>query len=235
MYDPGLGALAGSAEGPFPIGAGWSAAHPVLEICVHSDDHPVSPGRPSPDRIRRQVVGMAADTQRGGPGAGPGPGGPGRYPGVSADHAATDLYLALLQDRLPVYVQTMKDLRGRAGEGCVPGNLLPVAAATLDFYCGILGAKVGVIADSGQLVRLRELMKTRGLGPAAGHRALAGYLRDEQQGGRLTADVTAESIASLLIGGCLSYAFNQLLMGEDDLPPREAYLTGLVQALRLRD
>jgi hypothetical protein len=176
---------------------------------------------------------MAADAQRGGRGADPGPARPVQYPGAGGDHAATDLYLALLQDRLPVYVQTLKDLRGRAGQGCVPGNLLPVAAATLDFYCGILGAKVGVIADSGQLVRLRDLMKARGLGPAAGHHVLADYLREEQQGGRLTADAAAESIASLLIGGCLSYAFSQLLMGEDDLPPRQAYITGLVQALRL--
>ena len=179
---------------------------------------------------------MATDAQRGGHDAGPGaprPGRGGRYPGGSGGQAATDLYLALLQDRLPVYVQTMKDLRGRAGQGCLRGNLREVAAATLDFYCGMLGAKVSAIADPEQLVRLRDLMKRRGLGPAAAHRVLAEYLRDEQLGGRMAAEVAPDSAASLLIGGCLSYAFNRLLMGEDDLPPREAYVTGLVQGLRL--
>src|SRR3984957_3560641 len=109
----------------------------------------------------------------------------------TCSQAAMDLYLALLQDRLPVYVQTMKDLRGRAGQGGLRGNLRTVAAATLDFYCGMLGAKVSAMADPEQLVRLRDLMKRRGLGPAAAHRVLADYLRDEQRGGRMPADVAA--------------------------------------------
>jgi hypothetical protein len=208
-----------------------------MEICVHSEEQSAASVCPSPGRIRREVVDMATDAQRGGhdvaPG-GPGPARGGRYPGSPGDHAATDLYLALLQDRLPVYVQTMKDLRGRAGQGRVHDNLLPVAAATLDFYCGMLGAKVSVMADSDQLMRLRDLMKTRGLGPSVAQRVLVDYLRDEQQGGRVTADVAAESVASLLIGACLSYAFNQLLMGSEGLPPRDAYVTGLVEAVRLR-
>jgi hypothetical protein len=207
-----------------------------MEISVHYDEQPAFPVRPDPDRIRRQVVAMATDVQRGGHDAGlggPGPARGGRYPAGHGGQAATDLYLALLQDRLPVYVQTMKDLRGRAGQGCVRGNLRTVAAATLDFYCGMLGAKVSAMADPEQLVRLRDLMKRRGLGPAVAHRVLADYLRDEQRGGRMPAGVAADSAASLLIGGCLSYAFNRLLMGEDDLPPRDAYVTGLVQALQL--
>jgi hypothetical protein len=207
-----------------------------MEISVHSDEQSASPVRPSPDLIRRQVVDMATDAQRSGHEVGPGGPGPargGRYPGSNGGHAATDLYLALLQDRLPVYVQAMKDLRGRAGHGCVRENLRPVAVATLDFYRGMLSAKVSVIADPEQLMRLRDLMKTHGLGPAAAHIVVADYLRDEQRGGRMTTDVSADSAAGLLIGGCLSYAFSGLLMGEDDLPPRDAYVTGLVQAVRL--
>jgi AefR-like transcriptional repressor, C-terminal domain len=208
-----------------------------MEIFVHSGDQSASQVRPSPDLVRRQVVDMATDAQRGdgdgGTAADPALGRGRRIPGHEGGHAATDLYLALLQDRLPVYAQTMKDLRGRAGQAGVPDNLLPVAAATLDFYCGMLGAKVSVIADPEQLVRLRDLMKARGLGPAVAQRVLADYLRDEQQGGRMTADVAAESAASLLIGGCLSYAFDRLLMGEEGLPPRDAYVAGLVRGLRL--
>jgi hypothetical protein len=192
----------------------------MMELSVRSDEQAAARVRPSPDQVRRQVVDMAADAQRG-------------FPAGPPAHAATDLYLALLQDRLPVYVQTMMDLRARAGQGCVRDNLLPVATGTLDFYAGLLGAKVSAMADPEQLVRIRQAMKARGLGPAAARRAVAGYLRDEQRRGRMDAGISADAVASLLLGGCLSYAFSGLLMGEDDLPPRDDYAAGLVQGLRL--
>ncbi len=108
--------------------------------------------------MRRQVVEMAADTLRPSAGRSPERTRPGDH-----GHADTDLYLALLQDQLPVYVRAMMDLRAGIGQGSVRDSLLPVARATFDFYCQVLGAKVKIIADPDQLVRLRERMRGRGL------------------------------------------------------------------------
>ena len=107
-----------------------------MEISVHPDERRASVARASPpDYVRRQVVEMAADTLRAVPAGSPeasGPASGSRY--GEHGHAATDLYLALLQDQLPVYVRTMMDLRARVGQGSVRESLLPVARATFD--CG---------------------------------------------------------------------------------------------------
>lgn len=171
---------------------------------------------------------MAADTLRPPAGRGPERTRPGDH-----GHADTDLYLALLQDQLPVYVRAMMDLRAGIGQGSVRDSLLPVARATFDFYCQVLGAKVKVIADPDQLVRLRERMRRRGLGPDAARELLAVYLREEQERGRVSAAVSADAVASALIGACLHYAFVSVMMGDAGLPSRETFTADLVQALRL--
>lgn len=188
----------------------------------------------APDHIRHQVVELATEAQRSARisgsdrhGAGPARG------GDRGGHAATDLYLALLQDKLPVYVRSMVDLRRGIGQGSVRDSLLPVARATFDFYASILGAKVRVIADPDQIVLLRDTMRERGLGPAAARDILAAHLCEEQELGRVDADVSPDATASLLIGACVNYAFTALLMGEADLPPREIFIASLVGALRL--
>lgn len=189
---------------------------------------------PAPDQVRREVVEMATEAQRSARIIGAGAASLASM--RSADrsgHAATDLYLALLQDKLPVYVRTMVDLRRGVGQGSVRDSLLPVARATFDFYASILGAKVAVIADPDQIVLLRDTMRERGLGPAAAHDILAAHLREEQQLGRVAAEVSPEATASLLIGACLNHAFTALLMGDADLPPRETFTASIVEALRL--
>jgi hypothetical protein len=205
---------------------------------VHADERRVpQPGPGAVDLVRRQVLEIAADTLRGAPepdATGPAALGiPARFPGDQGGHAATDLYLALLQDQLPVYVRAMMDLRARAGQGTVREGLLPVARATFDFYCGVLEAKVKVLADPDQLVRLREHMRSRGLGPDAAHDLLTAHLLEEQERGRLAPDASPSGIASLLLGACLHYAFISLMMGGADLPPRDAFTADLVQNLRL--
>jgi hypothetical protein len=144
-----------------------------------------------------------------------------------------DLYLALLQDRLPIYVRTIVDLGPRAGLGSIQDNLFAVTRATIDFYCEILSAKAAVCARPAQLVRLRQQLRARDLGPAIAYQKVAAYLRKEQELGRLPADVTPVACAHLLLGACVSYAFTDLLMGGDDQPPRDEYARDIVRGLRL--
>jgi hypothetical protein len=205
---------------------------------MYSDEQ--RPGIPSPSArardIRRHVVEAAADMLRGTEDAGSSYAEPAhdvRFSADAADRAAMDLYLALLQDRLPVFVRTMADLVTCTGRGSVEDNLFPVGRATIDFYCEILGAKVAVFTRPAQLVRLREVMRARHLGPATAEDKVACYLRDEQARGRVAADVDALASARLLLGACVSYAFTTMLMGPDDMPPREVYTAGIIRGLRL--
>jgi AefR-like transcriptional repressor, C-terminal domain len=205
---------------------------------MYSDEQ--RPGIPSPSArtrdIRRHVVEAAVDMQRAGNDAGTSyvePAHDVRFSAEAADHAAMDLYLALLQDRLPVYVRTMADLVTCTGYGSVEANLLPVGRAAVDFYCEILSAKVAVFTRPAQLVRLREVMRARHLGPATAEDKVADYLRDEQERGRVAADVDALACARLLLGACVSYAFTMMLMGQDDMPARDEFIAGITRGLRL--
>jgi AefR-like transcriptional repressor, C-terminal domain len=213
----------------------------IREGIVYSDEQvpQISAPEARVGHIRRQVVEAAGDIMRGNRDASTGTSyvesvHDGRFPAEPADHAAMDLYLALLQDRLPVYVHTLADLVTCCGQGSVEDNLLPAATATIDFYREILGAKVSVFTRPTQLVRLREVMRARQLGPSAAEDRVARYLEEEQELGRVAPDVAALAAARLLLGACVSYAFTTMLMGEDHMPPRDAYIADAIRALRLR-
>lgn len=151
----------------------------------------------------------------------------------TGDRAELDLYLALLQDRLPVYVGTLADLFADVGVGSVRERLVMAARATIDFYCGILAAKVSVFARPSQLVRLRQVMRAREMGPQRSEETIATYLREEQKLGRVSADAEPLASARLLIGGGLNYAFVRMLKGEVYMPPTEDYAADIVRGLRL--
>ena len=153
--------------------------------------------------------------------------------GATGGHAAADFYLAMLQDRLPVYVHALSAATARAGDGSVDENLSAAARAMIDFYAGILPVKVSVLAVPAQLIELRHAMKARGLGPYRAEDAVAGYLREEQQLGQIAADADPQASARLLLGACLSYSFSAMLLGDDSVPPPGEYAIGLVRGLRL--
>ena len=177
-----------------------------------SSSVPASPA----DGVRRRVVEAVSDSMRS---------------VQNTEHGELHLYLSLLQDRLPIYVGTVADLVSHAGEASVRKNLEMVAEATISFYSEVLAAKVAVLASPAQLVRLRQVMRPRQLGPDQAEHAVAAYLRQERELGRLSAEVDPVGAARLLIGACLNYAFSRLLLGDDALPPRHEYATVLVRGL----
>ena len=200
---------------------------------MNSDD----PAGPSAARgghgeaVRRRIVDAAAEILHGPPYNGQ----PVHGVAMPADPAdrngAVTVYLALLQDRLPVYARTMKGLAGRAGQGEVRDTLAAAARATIDFYGNVLASKVSVLGDPDQLMRLRRVLRARDLGPQAAHGAVAEYLEKERRLGRVPADADCDAAARLLVGACLHYAFTNMLLGE--VPERERYIAGMVGGLRL--
>ncbi|MCO5988739.1 TetR/AcrR family transcriptional regulator C-terminal domain-containing protein [Actinoallomurus spadix] len=169
------------------------------------------------DAVRHQVLGAAADILRPAP------------PG--SDPSAVTLYLALLQDRLPVFARVMKELGERVGRGEVAGNLFAAAQATIAFYREILAAKVSILASSDQIVRLRQVFQSHDLGPQAAYAEVAGYLEGERGLGRIAADVDCVAAARLLIGACFNHAFMKMLLG--DGPEDDAFVEQMIGGLRL--
>jgi hypothetical protein len=192
----------------------------------------------TPARARHRVAEAAADMVSGADHDGSGRSlasavNDARLGGVPAGHAAADFYLAMLQDRLPVYVHSLSTATGRAGYGSVEENLSLIARATIDFYAAILPVKVSVLAVPAQLIELRHAMKARGLGPDRAEDAVTGYLLDEQHLGRVAADADPRASARLLLGACVSYSFSAMLLGDDCVAPAAEYVSSIVRGLRL--
>ncbi len=148
-------------------------------------------------------------------------------------HAAADFYLAMLQDRLPVYVHSLSTATARTGEGRVEENLSLIARATIDFYAAILPVKVSVLAVPAELIELRHAMKARGLGPDRAEDGVTGYLQEEQRLGQVPADADPRACARLLLGACVSYSFSAILLGDDRVMPAGEYVPSIVRGLRL--
>ncbi|WP_176993581.1 hypothetical protein [Nonomuraea jiangxiensis] len=149
-------------------------------------------------------------------------------PGGSVDH-----FLALLQDRLPLWLSILHDLSHRVGKGRVADNLLPVARAGIDYYLEVQGAALPAFTSPHVTVRFREAIRDTGLGPPAETAPLAAYLAAEQRLGRIAAGVDPEASARLLIAGCFHRAYIEMFVGADAGPSRDASAREIVRELRL--
>ncbi|GAB2950558.1 TetR/AcrR family transcriptional regulator C-terminal domain-containing protein [Nonomuraea fastidiosa] len=146
---------------------------------------------------------------------------------------SVDYFLALLQDRLPLWLSILHNLTHRAGKGSVSDNLHPVARAGIDYYIDVQGAALPAFTSPDVTVRFRRAIKEAGLGPRTEIAPLAGYLADEQRLGRVRADADPEASARLMVAGCFHRAFIEMFVGCDDAPSRDASAREIVRELRL--
>lgn len=171
---------------------------------------------------RRRVLEMAVFMkQDGGDGAArPGEGaahpvGGAAYPQLrgATPAQAVEMFLALLQDRLPVWLRTLDTLMHLAGKGRVNDNLLPVARAGIAYYAEVQAAAMPAFISPSITVRFREALRETELGPASEIAPLAEYLAVERGLGRVSPDVTPEASARLLLAGCFRHAYYEMFMG----------------------
>lgn len=148
--------------------------------------------------------------------------------GGSVDH-----FLALLQDRLPLWLSILHDLSYRIGKGCVADNLLPIARAGINYYIEVQSAALPAFTSPQVTVRFREAVRDTGLGPGTEVAPLAAYLAAEQDLGRIGPEVDPEASARLLIAGCFHRAYLEMFVGADAGPTLEASAREIVRELRL--
>ncbi|MFC4062114.1 hypothetical protein ACFOWE_27750 [Planomonospora corallina] len=153
--------------------------------------------------------------------------------GPAASGPAVDLFLALLQDRLPVWLKILDDLMHLVGKGTVADNLLPIARAGIDYYAEVQSAALPAFTSPAVTVRFREAVKDSLLGPTPEVGPLAGYLAAEQSRGRVAARVDPSASARLLLAGCFRHAYYELLVGAGSVPSRDDSAEEIIRELRL--
>ncbi|MEU0570110.1 hypothetical protein ABZ297_32660 [Nonomuraea sp. NPDC005983] len=142
-------------------------------------------------------------------------------------------YIALLQDRLPLWLSILHGLSDHAGKGRVCANLLPVTQAGIDYYLEVQSAALPAFTSPDVTVRFRQAVRDSGLGPTAEVTPLAAYLEAERRLGRIAPDVDPEASARLLLAGCFHHAYIELFVGAGAGPTREAGAAQIVRELRL--
>lgn len=69
---------------------------------------------------------------------------------------SVDQFLALLQDRLPLWLSILHDLSHRSGKGSVSDNLFPVALAGIDYYIDVQSAALPAFTSPNVTVRFLQ-------------------------------------------------------------------------------
>ncbi|WP_187414160.1 hypothetical protein [Nonomuraea sp. PA05] len=146
---------------------------------------------------------------------------------------SVDYFLALLQDRLPLWLSILHDLSHRIGKGSVSDNLLPIARAGIEYYIDVQSAALPAFISPNVTVRFRQAVRETGLGPRAETAPLAAYLAAEQRLGRVRPEVDPEASARLMVAGCFHRAYIEMFMGADAGPAREVSAREIVRELRL--
>jgi AcrR family transcriptional regulator len=126
-----------------------------------------------------------------------------------------DLFLSVLDERLPSFLALVEELPARVGRGTVRGTLEEAASTALAFYGEIVPMAASIFSEPGLLARHREGVHKRGAGPRMVNEALAAYLDAEKRLGRVREDADPEAAAAMLLGACYQRAFFRSFLGED--------------------
>ncbi|WP_214410942.1 hypothetical protein [Sphaerisporangium fuscum] len=195
---------------------------------------PYSDPHDSAQETRRRVLEMAVLMRHGaGDLSRPGDGAANPQFRGATPAQAIEMFFAILQDRLPVWLRVLEALLHRAGKGRVNDNLVPVVRSGIDYYAEVLAAALPAFISPSITVRFREAMRALQFSPNAEVAPLARYLEAERDLGRVAPDVTPEASARLLLAGCFRHAYYELFIGPSGVPSRDEGASEIVREMRL--
>jgi AcrR family transcriptional regulator len=130
----------------------------------------------------------------------------------------TDLFLAVLKERLPSLGSTLSALSaaidadtsspaGPATRESLASRLAATARGAIAFYEASFPISASVFSEPELLAAHHAAVTRQGAGPQYPLAALARYLRLEQERGRIRPGADCDAAASLLLGSCFQYAF----------------------------
>lgn len=126
----------------------------------------------------------------------------------------TELFLAVLGERMPGLVELLTRLPDQVGQGAVAQRLEEVASQALRFYERGFPMLASLFAEPALLARHRQALAAVGAGPHLTNELLAAYLRAERELGRIDPSVDPEAGAAMLLGACFQRAFFGAFAGE---------------------
>ncbi|MGC5014331.1 TetR/AcrR family transcriptional regulator [Streptosporangium sp. DT93] len=130
-----------------------------------------------------------------------------------------ELFVLVLQERLPPFGPLMAELEGGGPDGRdVEETLVEVARHAVAFYGSSFPIAASLFSDPALLRRHGEEMTRLDSGPHRPLDALTAYLREQRAAGRLRSDADPAAAAALLLGACFQRAFLHSFAG--DRPPQ---------------
>ncbi|MFD9715543.1 TetR/AcrR family transcriptional regulator [Streptomyces sp. NPDC059076] len=143
-----------------------------------------------------------------------------------------ELFIAVLDERLPKLGPLLSDLTASPGTGSIEGNLVEVARQAARFYAQTVPIAASLYADPRLKARHEAALRALGTGPHKPIHGLDRYLRAEQEVGRIAADADTYAAASLLLGACAHRAFAyDSAEGGVAAPPLDAFAADLARTL----
>jgi AcrR family transcriptional regulator len=143
-----------------------------------------------------------------------------------------EIFLGVLQERSPGFAPLQAALTATPGSATVEANLIAIATAAMAFYHENFPLLGSIFGEPRVFDAHRNRLIEKGAGPHKVNQAVAGYLRAEQQSGRIRADADATAAADLLVGSCFQHAFLCHFQGKPvDRRAAQRYVDLLLPAL----
>lgn len=118
-----------------------------------------------------------------------------------------ELLLAVMAERISgQFLQLIRELPARAGEGTVETTIEELATAALAFFSHTMPLNVALAADPHLNARHNQRLRELGTGPDVALHSVVAYIEAEQRLGRIRPDVSPAASATLLLGVCFNYA-----------------------------
>lgn len=118
-----------------------------------------------------------------------------------------DLFIALIQEHLPPYIEPLKRLGGLVGQRTVRENLAEVFDGALTWYEEMLPVFGALTADRELCQALRKRLAERDEGPHLAIQSLERYLVAEQELGRVNQRVNVRASVLMLYGAAHYWTF----------------------------
>lgn len=117
-----------------------------------------------------------------------------------------ELMISVVLHQLGDFPDVLHSLPLQVGQNTVQKNLERVLESAFAFHYRMAPLMCSLFADQDLLVRVRNMMKERSMGPGRSTSVIAAYLRAEQQLGRVASAAVPETVAELMLAASFNTA-----------------------------